>query len=53
MGFQGKKHMRPKMVMNGKIIEQMRDFSYLGCNISYCERKEVSNKVSFKKFVVL
>ena len=34
MGFQGKKHMRTKIVMNGKIIEQVRDFNYLGCNIS-------------------
>ena len=24
----------------------MRDFNYLGCNISYCERKEVNNKVN-------
>ena len=32
--------------MNGKIIEQLRDFNYLGGNISYCERKEVNNKVN-------
>ena len=24
----------------------MRDVNYLGCNISYCERKEVNNKVN-------
>ena len=54
MGFQGKEHMRTKIVMNGKIIEQVRDFNYLGCNISYCERKEVNNKVNkFKECVVL
>ena len=29
-----------------KIIEQVRDFNYLGCNISYCERKEANNKVN-------
>ena len=46
MGFQGKEHMRTKIVMDGKIIEQVRDFNYLGCNISYCERKEVNNKVN-------
>ena len=46
MGFQGKEHMRTTIVMNGKIIEQMRDFNYLGCNISYCE-------ISFKECVVL
>ena len=46
MGFQGKEHMRTKIVMNGKIIEQVRDFNYIGCNISYCERKEVNNKTN-------
>ena len=30
MGFQGKEHMRTKIVNNGKIIEQVRDFDYLG-----------------------
>ena len=29
-----------------KIIEQVRDFSYLGCNISYSERMEVNNKIN-------
>ena len=43
---QRKEHMRTKIVMDGKIIEQVRDFNYLGCNISYCERKEVNNKVN-------
>ena len=38
--------MRTKIVMNGKITEQVRDFNYLGCSISYCERKEVNNKVN-------
>ena len=40
--------------MNGKIIGQGRDFNYPGCNISYCERKEVNNKEkSFKYCMVL
>ena len=43
MGFQGKEHMR---TMNEKIIEQVGDFNYQGCNISYCERKEVNNKIN-------
>ena len=46
MDFQRTEYMRTKIVMNGKIIEQVRDFNYLGCNISYCERKEVNNKVN-------
>ena len=32
--------------MNGKIIEQVRDFNYIECNIPYCERNEVNNKVN-------
>jgi hypothetical protein len=43
--------MRTEIVMNGKTIEQVSDFNYLGCNISYCERKEVDNKVN--KFQIL
>ena len=46
MGFQGKEYVRTKIVINGKTTEQARDFNYLGCNISYCERKEVNNKVN-------
>ena len=38
--------MRTKIVMDGIIIDQVRDFNYLGCNISYCERKQVNNKVN-------
>ena len=46
MDFQGKEHMRTKIFMNGKIIEQVRAFNYLGCNMSYCERKEINKKVN-------
>ena len=46
IGFQGKEHMRTKIIKNRKIIEQVRDFKYIECNISYCERKEVNNKLN-------
>ena len=46
MGFQGKEHKRTKIVVNGRIIEQVKDFKYLGCNISYCEKNEVNNKIN-------
>ena len=49
MGFKGKEHMRTKIVMNGKIIEKVRDFNYVECNISYCQRKEINNKINFSK----
>ena len=29
MGFHGKEHMRSKIVIIGKLIEQVRDFNYL------------------------
>ena len=29
MGYQGKERMRTKIVINGKTIEQVRDFNYL------------------------
>ena len=41
IGFQGKEHIKTKIVMNGKIIEQVKDFNFLRCKISYCKRKEV------------
>ena len=46
MGFQGKEHSRTKFVMNEKIKGIVGDFNYLGCNISYCERKEVIKKLN-------
>ena len=46
MGFERKEDMRTKVVRHGKTIKQVIDFNYLECNISYCERKEVNNKVS-------
>ena len=27
-------------------MEKVGDFIYLGCNISYCEREEVNNKIN-------
>ena len=45
-GFQGKEHVRTKIVLNTKTIQQVRDFNYLGCNMSYCARKKANNKVN-------
>ena len=39
MGFQGKGHMRTKIVMNGQIIEQVRDFNYLTNSMAYRTRR--------------
>ena len=39
IGFQGKEHMKTAIVIDLKTIEQVRDFNYLGCNISYRERR--------------
>ena len=45
-GFQWKEDMKTKIVMNRNIIEQVRDFNYLGCNISYCKKTEVNYKIN-------
>jgi hypothetical protein len=36
MAFQGKNHIRCKIVIDKKIIEQVSSFKYLGSNVSYC-----------------
>lgn len=40
MAFEGTNHLRCKIVINGKIIEQVNNFNYLGCNVSYCQKKK-------------
>ena len=44
MGLQGKEHMRTKIVINEKTIEQVRDFNYQGCNIYLTVRERLKNE---------
>lgn len=45
MAFQGKNHIRCKVVINEKSIEQVNNFNYLGFNISYCDKKDINIKI--------
>jgi len=50
-GFVGTDHLRTKIIINGETLEQVSQFTYLGCSISY----QFSNDVEFKlaKFLQL
>jgi len=50
-GFVGKDHLRTKTIINDETLEQVSQFTYLGCSISY----QFSNDVQFKlaKFLQL
>jgi len=51
LDFDGTDHLRTKIIINDEILEQVSQFSYLGCSISY----QFSNDVEFKlaKFLQL
>jgi len=50
-GFVGTDHLRTKIIINDETLEQVSQFAYLGCSISY----QFSNDVEFKlaKFLQL
>ena len=50
-GFVGTDHLRTKIIINDETLEQVNQFTYLGCSISY----QFSNDVEFKltKFLQL
>jgi len=43
-GFVGTDHLRTKIIINDETIEQINQFTYLGCSVSY----QFSNDVEFK-----
>ena len=43
-GFVGTDHLRTKIIINRETMEQVSQFTYLGCSISY----QFSNDVEFK-----
>jgi len=43
-GFMGADHIRTKIIINDEALEQVSQFTYLGCSISY----QFSNDVEFK-----
>jgi hypothetical protein len=42
MAFQGKNHIRCKIVIDNKTIEQVSNFKYLGFNVSYCLKGDIN-----------
>lgn len=45
LAFRGKEPVRSKIVINGKIIEQVRNFKYLGVEISYDGETDIQSKL--------
>ncbi|XP_039275024.1 uncharacterized protein LOC120349129 [Nilaparvata lugens] len=45
MAFKGKYPIRSKIVIDNKVLEQVSQFSYLGCEISYKDELDVEKKV--------
>lgn len=46
MAFNGKDHMRCKISINNSIIQQVNNFNYLGCNVSYCQKEDINIKLN-------
>jgi CRISPR/Cas system CMR-associated protein Cmr3 (group 5 of RAMP superfamily) len=44
LAFVGMNSLRAKIMINGKIIEQVNSFNYLGCNLSHISPKDFDNK---------
>ncbi|KAJ4444055.1 hypothetical protein ANN_05844 [Periplaneta americana] len=45
MAFIGKYQIRSKIILNNMILEQVRHFNYLGCDISFDEERDLKQKV--------
>jgi hypothetical protein len=45
MAFKGKYPVRSKIMINNKTIEQVKNFNYLGCDISYNYDDDLQNKL--------
>jgi len=46
MAFHGKEPVRSKIVIDGKAIEQVNVFTYLGTDISYFGEVDVGKKIT-------
>lgn len=46
MAFQGTNHLRCKIIINTKTIEQVNNFNYLGFNVSYCQKNDINIKIN-------
>ena len=50
-GFVGIDHLRTKIIINNETLEQVNQFTYLGCSISYQFSNDVESKLA--KFLQL
>ena len=50
-GFVGEYHLRTKIIINDETLEQVSQFTYLGCSISYQFSNDVESKLA--KFLQL
>jgi hypothetical protein len=46
MAFKGTEPIRSKIVIDNMILEEVNTFTYLGCNISYQEDKDIHSKIA-------
>jgi hypothetical protein len=46
MAFKRTEPIRSKTVIDNTILEQVNIFTYLGCNISYQEEKDIYSKIT-------
>jgi hypothetical protein len=46
MASKGKEPTRSNTVIDNMILEQANTFTYLGCNISYQEEKDIHSKIT-------
>ena len=44
--FVGANHLRTKIIINDEILEQVSQFTYLGCSISYQFSNDVESKLA-------
>ena len=50
-GFVGTDHLRTKIIINDETLEQVNQFTYLGCSISYQFSNDIESKLA--KFLQL
>jgi hypothetical protein len=46
LAFKGTEPVRSKIVIDNMILEQVNTFTYLGCNISYQEERDIHSKIT-------
>ena len=51
LAFKGPDTLRAKIILDGKPIEQVNSFNYLGCDISYFKKEDLFNKLSKFNFI--